>query len=407
MVDKSSQRSGSVDQLEFMAFLEDAHDIDVAKQCIASLKISPIEVFDGGINGAIKYLTEHRSPKVLMVDITKVDMPVNVLNSLSEVCEPGTKVITVGAKNDVGLYRDLMALGISEYVVKPIISDIMMNAVRSLLDGGDKPKKINRTGKVITFVGARGGVGTTMMATSFAWIMSQVRSRRVVIVDLDLHTGTVSLYLDQKPNHGLREALENPDRIDPVYLDRVLTKISDRLQILSAEEPLGEAPDFTIDGLDTLIEFLIKQFHYVIIDMPRRYNIITRSVLQHTHTLTVVAEPSLASARDTERLIRLFGPFGGDRRMITVLNKIGNYKNGEVRREEFESSIGKPVDITVPYDNTYISELLNRGRPIVDAPNSKILEAVNQLADFITGDVHKNQEDSGLFDKLFSIIKQK
>ncbi|MEB3701983.1 AAA family ATPase [Candidatus Bealeia paramacronuclearis] len=402
---QTSQLSAQELQSEFMAFLEESSDINVAKNCLKGLNLPDTGIYEGGLESAIKLLSGHRSPKILLIDISKTDLPVNELNRLAEVCEPGTKVITLGAKNDVGLYRDLMSLGISDYLVKPLLPELLSNAIK-VLQGGDTPiVRTNRTGKVIAFLGARGGVGSTMIATTFSWILAQERSRRVAVIDLDLHTGSVSLYLDQQPNHGLREVLESPERMDEVFLDRLLTHISDRLKILSAEEPLDEIPDFTIEGLDTLVNFLVKQFHYVIIDIPRRFNAITQSIIEHTNIMVVTAEPSLASARDTERISRLFSPFGANRRLVIVLNKMGEYKTGEVKLEEFEGAIGNKVDIVIPYDSNDIADLLNRGQPLTNSRNSRVPPAIRRLVDQLGGGAVVTEEKEGIFDKLFGMLK--
>ena len=111
--------------------------------------------------------------------------------------------------------------------------------------------------------GTRGGVGATTVATSVAWLIAHERRRRVALVDLDLQFGTVALSLDLEPSHGLREALENPNRIDGLFMDRVLVQHSERLFVLSAEESPDETLLLDYSAVELLMTELRNKFHYV------------------------------------------------------------------------------------------------------------------------------------------------
>src|SRR5205085_6436501 len=82
---------------------------------------------------------------------------------------------------------------------------------------------------------SRGGVGATTAAVSCAWLMATEQRERVALVDLDLHFGTVALKLDLDPGSGLCEALEQPSRIDSLFIERAMVKVTDNLRVLAAE----------------------------------------------------------------------------------------------------------------------------------------------------------------------------
>ena len=109
-----------------------------------------------------------------------------------------------------------------------------------------------------------------MLATSVAWLIAHERRRRVALVDLDLQFGTVALSLDLEPSHGLREALENPNRIDGLFMDRVLVQHSERLFVLSAEESPDETLLLDYGAVELLMTELRNKFHYVVVDVPRQ-----------------------------------------------------------------------------------------------------------------------------------------
>ena len=112
---------------------------------------------------------------------------------------------------------------------------------------GSEGEKISqaKSGKIITLLGARGGVGTSYIANTLASIMAIERSRRVILVDLDIHFGTTALYFNLRSNDGLNTALEDPERIDQLFLERLFNSVNERLYVLSSEIPLDDRKSYT------------------------------------------------------------------------------------------------------------------------------------------------------------------
>src|SRR5215831_3794547 len=89
------------------------------------------QIIRGGIAKAIEYLSEQRSPHLLLVDISGVELPLSKVQMLADVCEPGTNVIAIGDHNDVALYRDLQDFGVRNYLVKPLTRELLTRALKS------------------------------------------------------------------------------------------------------------------------------------------------------------------------------------------------------------------------------------------------------------------------------------
>src|SRR3546814_1237791 len=83
----------------------------------------PEKVHKGGLRNAVQSLSVAASPNILFVDISESGDPLNDINGLAEVCEPGTVVIAAGQVNDVRLYRDLISSGLQDYLLKPFGAD--------------------------------------------------------------------------------------------------------------------------------------------------------------------------------------------------------------------------------------------------------------------------------------------
>jgi pilus assembly protein CpaE len=185
-----------------------------------------------GIAKAIELLGVERSPENIIVDISGTDMPASRVHDLAQVCEPGVTVIAIGDRNDIGLYRDLVQAGVSEYIIKPATPQLLAKALspQSSVSGASGATPISRKlGKIVAFVGARGGVGTTTLATNLAWYLANRQKRRILLLDLGLQNADCALALNLRPTPGLREALANPMRIDNVFLERAMATHSERL----------------------------------------------------------------------------------------------------------------------------------------------------------------------------------
>jgi pilus assembly protein CpaE len=250
-------------------------------------------------------------------------MPASQIHELAELCEPGVTVIAIGDRNDVGLYRDLVRAGVSEYIVKPVTAQLLAKALIGAAasdEGGPISRKL---GKVVAVVGSRGGVGATTLAVHLALHLANQQSRRVMLLDLDLHTGDCALALNLRPTPGLREALANPLRIDSVFLDRTMAIHGERLFVLSAEEPLRVDAEFTTEAVDKLVGVLRTQFHYIVADVPRIPALPFWQALDSADLRIIVADQTLRSVRDTVRLREAFNTGRAEHSNMLVVNRIG------------------------------------------------------------------------------------
>lgn len=377
--------TSKVEQIQVGVFLEDSQDIEMVREALKSLNIKKSDIIKGGVKEAIELVSNKKSPPYLIIDVSKSELPVSDLNRLADLCDPTVNLIAVGLRNDVGLYRDLMRLGISDYLVKPLFSDILNHSLKTFFLGEENSKKtLSKTGKIIVFVGARGGAGTTFLATNFAALVSSEKSRRVALLDLDLHFGTDSLYFDLKSNAGLREVLENPDRIDPLFIERLLIPVNDRLSIVSSEENLDEEIAYKTQGINTLLQILAEQFHYVTIDVPHYSNTTTQSVISQAHIMVLITDASLAGLRDAGRLLRLFGPEEGGRKVVVVINKSGLYSKGEVKVADFENTLSHKISHVLPFDKNTPMDFVNNGKILVEE-KSALANSIRELVDDIIG----------------------
>jgi pilus assembly protein CpaE len=360
-----------------MAFVADGETATALKGCLSQLSFRDAIIKPGGIAKAIRHLGTERSPENIIVDIGLTEMPVSQVHDLAQLCEPGVTVIAIGDRNDVGLYRDLMQAGVSEYVVKPITAQLLAKALSPRPTPAAGVPVSRKLGKMVAFVGARGGVGTTTLAINLAWYLADRQKRRVLLLDLDLQNGDCALALNVSPTPGLSDALANPLRIDSVFLDRAMAAHSERLFVLSAEEPLHADIHFLAEAVETLVGVLRTQFHYIIVDVPRLPGAPYRRSLDMADIRVIVADLTLRSVRDTVRLQTVLD--GGDaaHRNLLVVNR-----NGEGGRYAMTLDEMAKVDLRPKIVIPFRPKLSTAA---VLARHSRFTEAAAALATEISG----------------------
>nr|WP_208417567.1 pilus assembly protein CpaE [Sphingopyxis panaciterrae] len=326
----------------------------------------PIEKCNkGGLRNAVQSLSVSASPNILFVDMSESGDPINDINALAEVCEPGTVVIAAGQVNDVRLYRDLLSSGIQDYLLKPLSLDQVRESLTMAQAMLSAPKHADmhdaKPHHMMAVVGVRGGAGASLVATSLAWAISAQADRQTALLDLDVHFGTGALTLDLEPGRGLIDAIDNPSRIDGLFIERAMVRASDKLSLLSAEAPIHQPVMTDGSAFFQLEEELRNAFEITIIDIPRQVLIPFPHLVSEVGTILLVSDVTLASARDTIRLLSWFKQNVPGSRVILVANKFQT-AIGELSRKEFESSIERPIDVLIPFDPKLVSQSAKLGK---------------------------------------------
>src|SRR2546423_13671459 len=156
-IERAVPSKAPVGRPPFIAFVADAETDRILHECVTQLSLGQGTIMRGGIAKAVEYLGQHRSPHILIVDISGIDLPVSRINELAEVCEPGVAVVAIGNRNEVGLYRDLLRAGVADHVVKPLNTQLLAKALASgRARTGDTSPIHKKLGTMGAFVGARG-----------------------------------------------------------------------------------------------------------------------------------------------------------------------------------------------------------------------------------------------------------
>ena len=383
----------------FAAFICDETALDVLRPVVIEMGWAPEKCAKGGLRNAVQSLSIAASPAILMVDLSESGDPLNDINALAEVCEPGTVVIAVGQVNDVRLYRDLLASGIHDYLLKPLTAGQIRDSVNQAQAVFAAPRhgdgEVTKQHVSCAVVGTRGGVGASTLATSLAWLFSTDHKRPTALLDLDVHFGTGALSLDLEPGRGLTDAIENPSRIDGLFIERAMIRANDNLAILSAEAPIN-SPLMTDGSAFVQLEEEFRQaFETTVVDLPRNMLINFPHLLSDVNVMAVVAEMTLASARDTIRILSWLKTNAPGVQPLVIANKV-QPGAAEITKADFEASIERKINFAIPYDQKAAVNAAKLGQTFVDANrSSKAGGVIKDIAKTILGAA----EEGGQVDK--------
>jgi pilus assembly protein CpaE len=379
--------SSTFDKLGVLAVAADGATRELIARALQDQDRLTGHVVQGSIDTALTQLRGGSIPNLLLLDLSSSTTPVDDVRSAIAAGGPDLKIIVIGTVNDTALFRELIRAGATDYLVKPLDPMVLASALAGATQQPEPgPSNGSRLGKLAVLVGTRGGVGTTTCAISTAWILAHEFNQRTALVDLDLHFGTVALALDIDPGRGLREALEQPSRIDSLFVDRAMVRQGTRLSVLSAEEPVEEEVSVADQAVDILLHELRQKFDWVVVDMPRALAGPTCGLLAAASHVAIVAEPTLAGLRDAIRLNAFVKESATSAQLLVVDGGAGRAQRSQVASAEFEKGLGRKLDIAVPYDPKTAAASANAGRALVDvATGSPAAKALRDLAVALAG----------------------
>lgn len=362
------------------AFVADDETLSMVEQ-VVSLHYPGAVVATGGLSAAATFLGSASPPDILVVDLGDSEQPLEDLMQLADSCAPSTEVVALGKVNDLALYKQFIAAGVADYLVKPVNADELENALLAASMGDDAAEEAGPVGdsKLVVVIGARGGVGASTVAINGAWIMAEELEQKTALVDLDVQYGTTALMLDLVPSGGLLETLRNPGRLDSLFMASALLPKTEKLSVLAAEEDISRDTGFRAEGIERLVDEVRQNFEWVWIDLPRSIVHLNRNILAHADKVLIVSDLTLASMRDTLRLCSLCDEVSHELDVGIVLNQSGRATG--MTPAQFTKGVSKPVLATLEEEKKAGSAAV-AGKPIVEhAKRSKFALALRKIVE--------------------------
>ena len=358
----------------------------------------------GGLAGAVEAYSGAATPNVIMVEHNGGSIElIEGLDRLAECCDAGTKVIVVGRLNDIVLYRELVRRGISDYLISPLAPVDVVRAVSGLFTSPQAAP----VGRVIAVIGAKGGVGSSMIAHNVAFAIARDLSLDTVIADLDLAFGTAGLDFNQDPPQGVADAVFAPERVDNNFIDRLLSKCTDHLSLLAAPATLDREYDFGTDTFDPIVDSMRSTVPYIVLDLPHVWTGWSKHALVSADEVLMVAAPDLANLRNAKNLFDFVrGARPNDRPPFYLLNQIGMPKRPEVKTADFAKALEAQPIATIPFEPQLFGTAANNGQMIAEvSPKHKTAETFLTVAQALTGRIEVKKQKRDLLSPLLAKMR--
>lgn len=375
-----------VPRISIHAFCE-FPDTGAALQRAASdrrLSKADVTVQLGGLQAALDHYSGQATPNLLIIE-TRLQgkTAVEEIERLAHVCDAATKVVVVGRVNDVELYRDLIRRGVSEYLVAPLNPLHLIEVISGLYLNPEAAP----IGRIVTFVGARGGVGSSTLAHNVGWWIAERLQINTAIVDLDLPFGTSGLDFNEEPGQGVADALSAPERLDDVLLERLLIKVGEHLSLFTSPAVIDRNYEAEPATFEAVLDAVRRMTPCVVVDLPHIWTPWVRQTVLGSDDIVIVATPDLASLRNAKALVDLVKmnrPNDAPPRLI--LNQVGQPKRPEIPVKDFAATLDLEPVLVLPFEPALYGSAANNAQMLPQMKaHSPTVDGIKKLAELVTG----------------------
>lgn len=363
-----------------VAFVQ--HDANTLRDNLTRLRRQDVQVHSGGIQAASRWCELNLPPQVLLVDLDDEALPLPEMETLLAICGPTTRVIALGQAQDITLYRALLQLGVTDYLVKPCTLDLI-SATLAKCEGGLTGPEYARMGRTVAVLGASGGVGTSTVAMGLARLMSRERHLPTALVDFDRRQGDQLLLLGMNDDAGLNAVLSSA-QLDARLLHRAMLQVDNRLHLLAQKPDLQPQSAVESETVLNLGGALCRMFNQVCWDLPAYFPEGALDVARHADLRILVTGLTLQDARNVKRIMEAIGDESEGQRLLLVHNQSRFSGPSPLSRSQFETLAGHRIDLELPHAGHSLTQSLSMG-PLELAASAPFQQNMRQLVDLACG----------------------
>lgn len=301
-------------------------------------------------------------------------------------------VMVYSMQTDPNVLMNCMRAGAREFLSQPLTVGVLNDAINRATLRRPATKISNKQGgKVLVFLGGKGGTGVTTVASNFAVSLAQECAQSTLLIDLDLPLGDAALNLGISPQFSTVDALQNYSRLDSNFLSKLLTKHSSGLFVMAAP---GKFPQMEInnEAVEKLIAIARMGFDYVVIDAGSRFDLSGTKLVEQADTVYLVMQAGIPELRNSHRVISEYFKSGGSNLEI-VLNRFIP-KAGGVDEEHIAKALTRPVQWKIPSDYVAVRRMQNEASPLA-LEDSMIARAIQEMARAACGMPAKAEKKKG------------
>jgi Flp pilus assembly CpaE family ATPase len=317
-------------------------------------------------------------------DVIIIDLdshPEYALELVESICANGAATVMVySVKADSELLVRCMRAGAREFLTLPFAQSTMAEALVRASARRPAPHAAKKVGgRLLVFLGAKGGDGVTTLACNFAVSMAQESSQSTILIDLDLPLGDAALNLGVQAEYSTINALQNASRLDSAFLSKLLVKHSTGVSVLAAP---GKFPQFDAsnDAIDRLITVARQDFDNVVVDMGSRLDLMGTGLFKDGSTVYLVIQAGIAGLRNSNRLISQYFNTAVPKLEI-VLNRFEPRTMG-VSEDQITKALTRPAQWKIPNDYAAVRRMQTTAVPLAleDSPISRLVRQMARAA---------------------------
>ncbi|HVU45266.1 MAG TPA: AAA family ATPase [Terracidiphilus sp.] len=317
-------------------------------------------------------------------DIVVIDLdadPEYALELVENISASGAITVMVySEKSDPDVLMRCMRAGAREFLILPFDPNVVAEAlVRAAARRPVNKVSKRAAGRLLTFIGAKGGAGATTIACNFAVALAQDPNQKTLLIDLDLPLGDGALNLGIAAEYSTINALQSTDRLDASFLSQLIVKHSSGLSVLAAPGKFipYEASD---EAVDRLLEVARQDFDNVVVDWGSRVDFTGTSVLRESTAIYLVTQAGIPELRNSNRLISQFFTGSGPKLEI-VINRYEPRSMG-VGDEHITKALTRPAQWKIPNDYPAVRKMQINASPLVlgDTPIARLIKQMARAA---------------------------
>ena len=299
---------------------------------------------------------------------------------------PAVYLLVLSDSSDAGLILRSMRAGANDFLSKPVKESDLRAATEKVnkLKASRKEAAV-KGGKILSVFCNKGGNGTTTVAANLADALSRYHGKKVVLVDLVLVNGDVTLFFNVAPDYSILDLARNAAQADYDFLHTLLLKHSSGVYILAGPPMIEDAEQISAVQVREVLSTLRSMFDYIVVDTPHQLDERTLTALEMSDQVLLLSLMNLPSLKNTQKCLDLFARLGlRDERVRLVLNRY--LPNEEISKESVPGIMNCPVFFAVPNDYPTVISSINRGKLLREiAPGKEVTLGFRQMADLLIG----------------------
>ena len=353
-----------------------------------------------------EFISKHTQDENSIVIINLTSLGLKELQFLNDIDHKKASIIIVGDHKNVELLTQAIRAGVKDFIDYQDYEDTLDGVVCNIKKNITQVYNINNVKRLNAIISAKGGSGTSFIASNVAYVLSKYTRSKVALVDLDMQFGSIGLNFDRAPKYSITDALDAIEDLDSISLEAYMSKYNENLSLLLPSPSDILLPgEINVPKLKTLLEFLQINYSQIVVDLPRIIDPLANMIMEQADLITLVLQQSLGHFRDGRKLIKIL-----NKDLDIPLDKISIVLNrydpkNSLRIEDMKSVVNhdKVYVITNEYD--LVTSTSNLGVPLCESePKSKIAQDLKELAKKL-GNVEFEGERKNLLGRLKSLLQ--